>query len=141
MLWSAPHSIVAHKLIPPCRSSADTTHQAITYRTLLDPPDSQTKRAFQISSKQANKQQTKPSQHTKPPAKANNPPSADGQTHPLYYSLHLPIKQKWVSCGLKALAESTQVCLPHEVQAHELDVSCIPAIKRHYITNRSPRLT
>merc|ERR1712227_144876 len=85
-----------------------TTHQAITYRTLLDPPDSQTKRAFQISSKQANKQQTKPSQHTKPPAKANNPPSADGQTHPLYYSLHLPIKQKWVSCGLKALAESTQ---------------------------------
>merc|ERR1712080_204440 len=66
------------------------------------------KRAFQISSKQANKQQTKPSQHTKPPAKANNPPSSDGQPHPLYYSLHLPIKQKWVSCGLKASAESTQ---------------------------------
>merc|ERR1739838_364421 len=80
------------------------TNQA---NTLLDPsglasfPPPRASRIHNKQNKQSNQQHTPSHQ-----PRLNHRRSADEHPHPLYL-LHLPIKQQWVLCGLKALAEST----------------------------------
>jgi hypothetical protein len=97
---------VTHKIPPSRRSSTAVTHTKQTLFLILPTPQAFTHHAHSKST--TNKQNKANNNTPSHQPRLNHLRSADEHLHPLY-PLHLPIKQQWVLCGLKALAESTPV--------------------------------